>query len=175
MGKLKTMYRNLPLKKALNITIVGSLFIAFSGVMTILLATRPSYYALVAEYLVLQSCKAKREPIYIVLICFLTADYAVLVGESGEKFDESRIRSFAEESGISLSEWHSLDMLLLGREHQYMDASRDEWSPEIVVNVSDFNALSGMNLSVPDDGYIYFQDSDDSMFQPCSECSCVVK
>jgi len=96
-------------------------------------------------------------------------DYAVLAEESGEKLDESRIRSFAEESGISLSEWHSLDMLLLGREHQYMDASRNEWAPEIVVNVSDFNALSGMNLSVPDDGYIYFQDSDDSMFQTCSE------
>ena len=96
-------------------------------------------------------------------------DYAVLAGESGEKLDESRIRSFAEESGIFLNEWHSLDMLLLGREHQYMDASRNEWAPEIVVNVSDFNALSGMNLSVPDDGYIYFQDSDDSMFQTCSE------
>ena len=96
-------------------------------------------------------------------------DYAVLAGESGEKLDESRIRSFAEESGISLSEWHSLDMLLLGREHQYMDASRNEWAPEIVVNVSDFNALSGMNLSVPDDGYIYFQDSDNAMFQTCSE------
>lgn len=96
-------------------------------------------------------------------------DYAVLAGASGEKLDENRIRSFAEESGVSLSEWHSLDMLLLGREHQYMDASRNEWSPEMVVNVSDFNALSGMNLSVPDDGYSYFQDSDDSMFQTCSE------
>ena len=96
-------------------------------------------------------------------------DYAVLAEESGEKLDESRIRSFAEESGISLNEWHSLDMLLLGREHQYMDVSRNEWASELVVNVSDFNALSGMNLSVPDDGYIYFQDSDDSMFQTCSE------
>lgn len=96
-------------------------------------------------------------------------DYAVLVRESERTIDKSRIGSFAEESGISLSEWHSLDMLLLGREHQYMDASRNEWSPEMVVNVSDFNRLSGMNLSVPDDGYIYFQDSDDSMFQTCSE------
>lgn len=106
-------------------------------------------------------------------LCYLIKeepyDYAVLVGESGEKLDESRIRSFAEESDISLSEWHSLDMLLLGREHQYMDVSRNEWASEIVVNVSDFNALSGMNLSVPDDGFIYFQDSDDSMFQTCSE------
>ena len=49
MGKLKTVYKNLSLKKALTITIVGSLFIAFSGAMAILLATRPSYYALVAE------------------------------------------------------------------------------------------------------------------------------
>lgn len=96
-------------------------------------------------------------------------DYAVLVRESEQDMDESRIGSFAKEYGISLSEWHSLDMLLLGREHQYMDASRNEWSPEIVVNVSDFNKLSGMNLSVPDDGYIYFQDSDDSMFQTCSD------
>lgn len=37
MGKLKTVYQNLPLKKALTITIVGSLFIAFLGAMTILL------------------------------------------------------------------------------------------------------------------------------------------
>lgn len=49
MGKLKTVYKNLPLKKALTITIMGSLFVAFLGAMTILLATRPSYYALVAE------------------------------------------------------------------------------------------------------------------------------
>lgn len=96
-------------------------------------------------------------------------DYAVLVVESGEKPYESRIRSFAEESGIFLSEWHSLNMLLLGREHQYIDASRNEWSSEMVVNVSDFNELSGLNLSVPDDGYVYFQESDDSMFQTCSE------
>ncbi len=49
MGKIKTVYKNLPLKRALTITIVGSLFIAFLGAMTILLATRPSYYALAAE------------------------------------------------------------------------------------------------------------------------------
>ena len=49
MGKLETVYKNLPLKKTLTITIMGSLFIAFLGAMTILLATRPSYYALVAE------------------------------------------------------------------------------------------------------------------------------
>lgn len=49
MGKLKTVYKNLPLKKALTITIVGSLFVAFLGAMAILLVTRPSYYALVAE------------------------------------------------------------------------------------------------------------------------------
>ena len=49
MGKLELVYKNLSLKKALTITIVGSLFIAFLGAMTILLATRPSYYALVAE------------------------------------------------------------------------------------------------------------------------------
>lgn len=49
MGKLRTVYQNLPLKKALTITIVGSLFVAFLGAMTILLVTRPSYYALVAE------------------------------------------------------------------------------------------------------------------------------
>lgn len=49
MGELKALYKNLPLKKALTITIVGSLFIAFLGAMAILLATRPSYYALAAE------------------------------------------------------------------------------------------------------------------------------
>lgn len=96
-------------------------------------------------------------------------DYAVLVRESESAPDESGIRSLAEESGVSLGEWHSLDMLLLGREHQYTDTARNEWSPETVVKVSDFNGLSGMNLVVPDDGYLYFQDSDDSMFQTCSE------
>ena len=45
MGKIKTVYKNLSLKKALTISIVGSLFTAFLGTMAILLATRPSYYA----------------------------------------------------------------------------------------------------------------------------------
>lgn len=49
MGKLRIVYKNLPLRKALTITIVGSLFIAFLGALTILLATRPSYYALAAK------------------------------------------------------------------------------------------------------------------------------
>lgn len=49
MGKITTVYKNLPLKKALTITIVGSLFIAFFGAMAILLASRPSYYALAAD------------------------------------------------------------------------------------------------------------------------------
>ncbi|MEY8333284.1 HAMP domain-containing sensor histidine kinase [Lachnospiraceae bacterium 47-T17] len=49
MGKIKTVYKNLPLKKALTISIVGSLFTAFLGTMAILLATRPSYYALAAD------------------------------------------------------------------------------------------------------------------------------
>lgn len=49
MGRIKTIYKNLPLKKALIITIVGFLIIAYLGAMTILLATRPSYYALAAK------------------------------------------------------------------------------------------------------------------------------
>ena len=38
MGKINTVYKNLPLKKALTISIVGSLFTAFLGTMAILLA-----------------------------------------------------------------------------------------------------------------------------------------
>lgn len=51
-------------------------------------------------------------------------------------------------------------MLLLRREHQYENTTRNEWSSEIVVNVSDFNGLSGMDLSVPDDGRCSLSDTD---------------
>lgn len=93
-------------------------------------------------------------------------DYAVLVPKGG--LSEKEIRSFADESGISLSDWKTLEVLLIGREHQYEDPARNEWSCEFAVKASDFNELSGLGITVPDSGYYYFQDSSEAMFQTCS-------
>lgn len=94
-------------------------------------------------------------------------DYAVLLGSAQKSLDESKIRSLAKESNISLKDWKSLDLLLIGRKHQYKGNKKNEWAAEFAVNVSQFNELSGLDLSIASHSYVYFQDSGDSMFQTC--------
>ena len=96
-------------------------------------------------------------------------DYAVLTtGEQQKDLDESTIRSMAEEHNISTSDWHSLDMLLIGREHQYQEKEKNEWGPEFVISQSSFEDLTGQTLSLPENGFGYFEDSDNATFQTFS-------
>ena len=96
-------------------------------------------------------------------------DYAVLTGEQQKSLDESRIRLIAAENDISTMDWHSLDILLIGREHQYQNVEKNEWGPEFVLSESDFEALTGENLSISENGFGYFEDSDDATLQTFSE------
>lgn len=96
-------------------------------------------------------------------------DYAVLTtGEQQKDLDESTIRLMAEEHNISTSDWHSLDMLLIGREHQYQEKEKNEWGPEFVISQSSFEDLTGQTLSLPENGFGYFEDSDNATFQTFS-------
>ena len=96
-------------------------------------------------------------------------DYTVLLGDAQKSLDEDKIRLMAEESDITVTDWKSLDMLLIGREHQYTDTSKNEWSAEFAISETDFRNLTGKDLSIPEDEFIYFQDSDDATFQTFSE------
>ena len=96
-------------------------------------------------------------------------DYAVLMtGEQQKNLDESTIRLMAEEHNISISDWHSLDMLLIGREHQYQEKEKNEWGTEFVISQSSFEDLTGQTLSLPENGFGYFEDSDNATFQTFS-------
>ena len=74
-------------------------------------------------------------------------------GEQQKDLDESTIRLMAEEHNISTSDWHSLDMLLIGREHQYQEKEKNEWGPEFVISQSSFEDLTGQTLSLPENGF----------------------
>ena len=89
-------------------------------------------------------------------------------GEQQKDLDESTIRLMAEEHNISTSDWHSLDMLLIGREHQYQEKEKNEWGPEFVISQSSFEDLTGQTLSLPENGFGYFEDSDNATFQTFS-------
>ena len=96
-------------------------------------------------------------------------DYAVLTTDEQQKnLDESTIRLMAEEHNISTSDWHSLDMLLIGREHQYQEKEKNEWGSEFVISQSSFEDLAWQTLSLPENGFGYFEDSDDAGFQTFS-------
>lgn len=89
-------------------------------------------------------------------------------GEQQKDLDESTIRLMAEEHNISTSDWHSLDMLLIGREHQYQEKEKNEWGPEFVISQSSFEDLTGQTLSLPENRFGYFEDSDNATFQTFS-------
>lgn len=96
-------------------------------------------------------------------------DFAVLYQKDKKGFDETQVRKTAENNGIRITDWHTLHLLLLGREYQYQDSDGNEWSSDFAISVSEFNKLSGENLTLPDNGYALFQDSEDAMFRTCSE------
>lgn len=95
-------------------------------------------------------------------------DYAILTGEQQKTLDESRIRYIANKHGISTVDWHNLDVVLIGREHQYQNIEKNEWSSEFALSESDFEHLTGKNLSIPENEFYYFEDSEDSGFQTFS-------
>ena len=59
-------------------------------------------------------------------------------------------------------------MLLIGREHQYQEKEKNEWGPEFVISQSSFEDLTGQTLSLPENGFGYFEDSDNATFQTFS-------
>lgn len=94
-------------------------------------------------------------------------DFALLADEEQTDLRETEIRALAEQNGVGVTDFLTLHLLAVGREHQYQDAEANEWSTDYAVSVSEFRQLSGMALDLAEDGYAYFQDSDDSMFQTC--------
>lgn len=96
-------------------------------------------------------------------------DFAVLTGGRQGRLEEAVIRNAAAKDGVTITDFTVLHLLAIGREHQYRDEEMNEWSTDYAVSVSEFNRFAGQKLHVPDDGYVYFQDSDDSMFLTCQE------
>ena len=96
-------------------------------------------------------------------------DYAILLGEGQKELDRNKIETIAEKYNINLNDWITMDMLLIGREHLYVDHQRNEWGTEFAISESSFEGLLGKNVSIPLDGFVYFEDSNDATFQTFSE------
>ena len=45
---------------------------------------------------------------------------------------------------------------------------KNEWGPEFVISQSSFEDLTGQTLSLPENGFGYFEDSDNATFQTFS-------
>lgn len=96
-------------------------------------------------------------------------DYAILAKEEQKNLNKKSLQEMAKKHNILINEWNCLDTILLAREHQYTDKNKNEWSYEFFIGVSTFNKFAGTNLSVAEDAYIFYQDSDNSAFQTFSE------
>ena len=71
---------------------------------------------------------------------------------------EQRIFEIAEESNATITDIKHIDCLLLGVQNHYKSGESD-WSSRIIVREDNFNALSGMAISVPKGSYTVYYDS----------------
>lgn len=71
---------------------------------------------------------------------------------------EQRIFEIAEESNATITDIKHIDCLLLGVQNHYKSGESD-WGSRIIVSEDNFNALSGMTISVPKGSYTVYYDS----------------
>lgn len=71
---------------------------------------------------------------------------------------EQRIHEIAKESDTTITDIRRMDSLLIGVQNNYKDGSTD-WSSRIIVSQSNFNLLSGANISVANGSFTVYYDS----------------
>lgn len=84
-------------------------------------------------------------------------DYSLLVGSEQQGLDESSIRRLTDEYQIAIQEFAALDMLLIGRKHQY-DSKTTEWSGQYITNASSYELLTHKDVTVPQGTCLFFTD-----------------
>lgn len=71
---------------------------------------------------------------------------------------EQRIYEIAEESNTTITDIKDMDCLLIGVQNSYKDGGTD-WSSRLIVSQSNFNSLSGENVSVASGSFSVYYDS----------------
>lgn len=71
---------------------------------------------------------------------------------------EQRIHEIAKESDTTITDIRRMDCLLIGVQNNYKDGGAD-WSSRIIVSQSNFNSLSGANISVASGSFTVYYDS----------------
>ncbi len=71
---------------------------------------------------------------------------------------EQRIYEIAKESDTTITDIKCMDSLLIGVQNKYKDGSSD-WSSRLVVSQSNFNSLSGANISIASGSFSVYYDS----------------
>lgn len=85
-------------------------------------------------------------------------DYTISTSADKPEMNEQRISLLAEKNGTTITEIIGMDCLLLGVENVYKDSSTD-WSSRAIVNVDNFNTISGMNITVERGTFTLYYDS----------------
>lgn len=81
MERIKTAYKNMPLKRALTVTIAISLILSFSFSVFVLLITRPGFYRIAAAYPQNAAAQQIHNGITLLLVCICVI-LPVLIGIS---------------------------------------------------------------------------------------------
>lgn len=71
---------------------------------------------------------------------------------------EQRIYEIAKESNTTITDIKDMDCLLIGVQNSYRDG-RADWSSRLIVSQSNFNSLSGENVSVASGSFSVYYDS----------------
>ena len=71
---------------------------------------------------------------------------------------EQRIYEIAKESNTAITDIKRMDCLLVGVQNSYKDGGTD-WSSRLIVSQSNFNSLSGENISVANGRFSVYYDS----------------
>lgn len=85
-------------------------------------------------------------------------DYTINVTYKQPEITEQRIFEIAKDNATTITEIKSLDCLLVGVQNTYKDGNSD-WGSRIAVSQSNFNDISGTDISVPAGSYTLYYDS----------------
>lgn len=85
-------------------------------------------------------------------------DYTISTSADRPEITEQQILALAKENKTTITKISRIDSLLLGVENTYKSGDTD-WGTRVIVSEDNFNAITGMDISVPKGTYTLYYDS----------------
>ena len=86
-------------------------------------------------------------------------DYCLLTGFQQKDIGRTEIEELARTHKIEIENFHTLDLLLIGRNFQY-DEKTSEWSGQYITSVSSYNSLAETDVSVPRGSCLFYVNAE---------------